>query len=208
MKTASWSILRAALLGLAIAAGRGAPAAAQSVASNTPRYTPADAEFMTGMIGHHAQAVLIAGWAPTHGASQSILLLTERIASGQQDEIDLMKRWLSDFGQPVPEGTAHYMAGHDMTGMDHGSMPGMLNQAQLAQLDAARGAEFDRLFLTFMIQHHRGAIVMVDKLFGTQGAGEEERTFRFASDVYADQTTEIDRMEKMLAAIRPAGSGQ
>jgi uncharacterized protein (DUF305 family) len=194
---------------LAFSAGRGAAATAQSVASNTtPRYTPADAEFMTGMIGHHAQAVLIAGWAPTHGASQPILLLTERIVAGQQDEIDLMKQWLSDFGQPVPEGTAHYMAGHDMSGMDHGTMPGMLSQAQLEQLDAARGPEFDRLFLTFMIQHHKGAIVMVDKLFGTQGAGEEERSFRFASDVYADQTTEIDRMEKMLAALPPTGSGQ
>jgi len=96
-----------------------------------------------------------------------------------------------------------------MPGMDHGnSMPGMLTQEQLAQLDAARGPEFDRLFLTFMIQHHKGAIVMVDKLFATQGAGEEERSFRFASDVYADQTTEIDRMEKMLAALPPAGSGQ
>lgn len=209
MKTAIRYTLRAVLAGLAIAAGRGAPAAAQSVATNThPRYTPADAEFMTGMIGHHAQAVLIAGWAPTHGASQPILLLTERIVAGQQDEIDLMKRWLSDFGQPVPEGTTHYMPGHEMTGMDHGNMPGMLSQAQLEQLDAARGPEFDRLFLTFMIQHHKGAIVMVDKLFGTQGAGEEERSFRFASDVYADQTTEIDRMEKMLAALPPAGSGQ
>jgi uncharacterized protein (DUF305 family) len=212
MKTAFRRTLRAVLVGLAIAAGQDAPAAAQSVATAShPWYTPADAQFMTGMIGHHAQAVLIAGWAPTHGASQSILTLSERIVAGQGDEIDLMTRWLSDYGEPVPEGKAHYMAGmdHDMAGMDHGSsMPGMLTQEQLAQLDAARGPEFDRLFLTFMIQHHRGAIVMVDKLFGTQGAGEEERTFRFASDVYADQTTEIDRMEKMLAALPPSGSGQ
>ena len=212
MKPPFRNALKAALVGLAIMAGRGAPAAAQSVASTThPPYTPADAQFMTGMIGHHAQAVLIANWAPTHGASPTILRLSERIVAGQGDEIDLMKRWLSDYGEPVPEGTAHYMAGmdHDMPGMDHGSsMPGMLTQEQLAQLDAARGPEFDRLFLTFMIQHHKGAIVMVDKLFATQGAGEEERSFRFASDVYADQTTEIDRMEKMLAALPPAGSGQ
>ena len=90
----------------------------------------------------------------------------------------------------------------------HGRMPGMLSPEQLAQLDAARGSEFDRLFLTFMIQHHLGAIVMVDKLFGTQGAGQDEATFRFASDVYADQTTEIDRMQKMLAALPPGGSSQ
>jgi uncharacterized protein (DUF305 family) len=83
----------------------------------------------------------------------------------------------------------------------------MLTQAQLEELDAARGPEFDRLFLTFMIQHHEGAIVMVDRLFG-QGAGEEERSFRFASDVYADQSTEIRRMQKMLAALPPAGATQ
>ena len=165
------------------------------------------------MIAHHAQAVLIAGWAPTHGASPSLLTLCERIVAGQSDEIVLMQRWLADHNEPVPDPTAHDMSGmsgmnHDMAGMDHGSMPGMLSADQLAQLDAARGPEFDRLFLTYMIQHHRGAIVMVDKLFSTQGAGEEERSFRFASDVYADQTTEIDRMEKMLAALPPSGAGQ
>ena len=209
MKTASRTALRTALLGLAITAGPGASAAAQAVASSTrPPYTPADAQFMTGMIGHHAQAVLIANWAPTHGASPAILRLSERIVAGQADEIDLMKRWLSDYGEPVPEGTAHYMADmdHDMPGMDHGSsMPGMLTQEQLAQLDAARGPEFDRLFLTFMIQHHKGAVVMVDKLFGTQGAGEEERSFRFASDVYADQNAEIQRMARLLVTLPLAG---
>jgi uncharacterized protein (DUF305 family) len=208
MKTALRGTLASALLVLAATTGLGTPAAAQSAAAPAhPAYLPADVEFMTGMIGHHAQAILIAGWAPTHGASQPILLLTERIVSGQQDEIDLMKRWLSDFGQPVPEGKAHYMSGMDMSDMGHASMPGMLSQAQLEQLDAARGPEFDRLFLTFMIQHHEGAIVMVNRLFG-QGAGEEERSFRFASDVYADQTTEIDRMQKMLAALPPAGSSK
>ena len=205
MKTALRGTVASALLVLAATAGLGTPVAAQSAAAPAhPAYLPADAEFMTGMIGHHAQAILIAGWAPTHGASQPILLLTERIVSGQQDEIDLMKRWLSDFGQPVPEGKAHYMSGMDMSDMGHASMPGMLSQTQLEQLDAARGPEFDRLFLTFMIQHHEGAIVMVNRLFG-QGAGEEERSFRFASDVYADQTTEIDRMQKMLAALPPSG---
>jgi uncharacterized protein (DUF305 family) len=80
-------------------------------------------------------------------------------------------------------------------------MPGMLSAEQLAQLDRARGPEFDRLFLRFMIQHHQGAVTMVDQLFGSQGAGEEETVFRIASDIYADQTTEIDRMQKMLAAL-------
>jgi uncharacterized protein (DUF305 family) len=94
-----------------------------------------------------------------------------------------------------------------MPGMDHGApMPGMLTAEQLAQLDQARGADFDRLFLNDMIQHHMGAIVMVNQLFATEGAAQDETTFRLASDVYADQTTEIDRMQKMLAALPSAGS--
>ncbi len=172
---------------------------------------------MTGMIGHHAQAVLIAGWAPTHGASPSILALCERIVNGQGDEIALMQRWLRDRKETVPPGdTIHAlmagmhpmggmdsMAGMNHAGMDHSmmTMPGMLTPEQLAELDHARGPDFDRLFLRFMIQHHQGAIVMVNQLFGSQGAGEEEAIFKFASDVYADQTTEIDRMQKMLAGI-------
>jgi uncharacterized protein (DUF305 family) len=211
MKTRVRRSLRTGIMGMAIMASVGAPVAAQSAAGGGhPPYHPADAQFMTGMIAHHAQAVLIAGWAPTHGASPSVQTLCERIVVGQTDEIMLMQTWLGDRGEPVPDGTAHYMAGmdHDMAGMDHARMPGMLTSEQLAQLDAARGPEFDRLFLTFMIQHHRGAIIMVDQLFATQGAGEEEKTYRLASDVYADQTTEIGRMEKMLAALPPAGGGQ
>ena len=212
MKRRASHLTASALLCAAASLGLGRAALAQSVSAPThPAYTPADAQFMTGMIGHHAQAVLISGWAPSHGASPTILTLTERIVAGQSDEIELMQRWLADHGEPVPEGKAHYMSGmagmnHDMPGMDS-SMPGMLSQAQLEQLDAARGPEFDRLFLTFMIQHHQGAIVMVNQLFG-QGAGEEERSFRFASDVYADQTTEIDRMQKMLAALPASGGAQ
>ena len=198
---------------LAVAAATGAPgAAAQSTpapAAGTTAgqsyYTAADVAFMTGMISHHAQAVLIAGWAPSHGASASIRALGERIVVGQQDEIALMKRWLRDRRESVPDGAAS----HDMMpGMDHAMMPmmpGMLTAEQLVQLDQTRGPEFDRMFLTFMIQHHQGAIVMVDQLFGSKGAGEEERVFRFASDVYADQTTEIDRMQKMLAALPSEG---
>jgi uncharacterized protein (DUF305 family) len=95
-----------------------------------------------------------------------------------------------------------------MPGMDHAPlMPGMLTPEQLAQLDRARGPEFDRLFLTFMIQHHQGAITMVNQLFG-QGAGEQETVYRFAADVYADQSTEIARMQKMLAALVFEGHGQ
>ena len=167
--------------------------------SARPRYSAADVQFMAGMIAHHAQAVLIAGWAPAHGASPALRALCERIVVGQRDEIALMQRWLRERHQPVPDPDPH---GLMMPGMDHPMpMPGMLTQEQLAQLDAARGPEFDRLFLTFMIQHHQGAILMVNQLFASPGGGEEEIVFRFASDVYADQTTEIDRMSRMLLAL-------
>ena len=164
-----------------------------------PAYTRADAHFMSGMIGHHAQAVLIAGWAPSRGASQAIQRLTERVVVGQGDEIALMQAWLRDRKEPVPDADpAHY----GMAGMDHAKlMPGMLTAEQLAALDRARGPEFDRLFLTYMIQHHEGAITMVDQLMGSAGAAQDEIVFKLASDIYADQTTEIDFMSKMLAQL-------
>lgn len=169
-------------------------------------YTEADVHFMSAMIGHHAQALLMAGWAPTHGASPSVRTLAERIAAGQQDEIATMEQWLRDRGQPAPEAHASattmamHGAGHDGHDM---LMPGMLTEAQLRQLDEARGPAFDRLFLTFMIQHHRGAVSMVTDLFGSYGAAQDETVFKFANDVSADQSTEIARMETMLAALAP-----
>jgi len=161
---------------------------------------PADVEFMSGMIPHHAQAVLIAGWAATHTTRPDVKVLAERIVVGQRDEIALMQTWLKDRSLPVPaaDATHHRMV---MNGMEHDMlMPGMLSDAELAQLNASRGPEFDRLFLTFMIRHHEGAVSMVDELFGAIGAAQDEIVFRFASDVYADQTTEINRMESMLKA--------
>src|SRR4051812_8913800 len=164
-------------------------------------YTQADADFMSHMIGHHAQAIAMSRWAPTHGASAAVLRLADRIINAQQDEIATMQTWLRDRLQPIPEATPNGMK-MTMNGMEHMMlMPGMLTEAQMKQLDAARGPEFDRLFLTFMIQHHRGAVSMVKDLFGTYGAGQDETVFKFASDVNVDQTTEIVRMEKMLAAI-------
>ena len=163
-------------------------------------HTPADVHFMTGMIHHHAQAVLIAQWAPTHGASAELQRLAERIVVAQRDEIALMQTWLRDKGEPVPEATAGPMR-MKMGGAEHEMlMPGMLSAEQLRALDAARGAAFDTLFLAMMIQHHEGAITMVNELFASPGAGQDETVFRFASDVYADQTTEIARMETMLEA--------
>ena len=152
---------------------------------------------MSGMIGHHAQAVVMAGWAPTHGARKDVQILCQRIAVAQTDEIASMQRWLRDRNQPVPD--AHEIHGRTMAGMDMPMlMPGMLTDAELAQLDHARGPEFDRLFLTFMIKHHQGAVSMVETLLGSNDAAEDDIVYRFASDVYADQTTEIARMQKML----------
>jgi len=166
-------------------------------------YTEADVHFMSHMIGHHAQAIVMAGWAPTHGASPSVRTLAERIINSQQDEIATMQRWLQDRRQPVPEASATGMK-TKMSGADHMMlMPGMLTQDQMKQLDQAKGAEFDRLFLTFMIQHHRGAVTMVQDLFGTNGAAQDETVFKFANDVNVDQSTEIARMQTMLAALPP-----
>jgi uncharacterized protein (DUF305 family) len=124
-------------------------------------------------------------------------ILCERVINAQTDEIALMSTWLRDRKQAVPEPTAGPMK-MMMDGMEHEMlMPGMLSDAQMKRLDAARGAEFDRLFLTFMIQHHQGAVTMVDELFASPGAGQDEFVYKFASDVYADQGTEIDRMKKM-----------
>jgi uncharacterized protein (DUF305 family) len=163
-------------------------------------YTAADIQFMNGMISHHAQALLMAGWASSHGASPSVLTLTSRITNAQQDEIAGMQKWLRDRHQPVPDANPHGMV-MKMDGMDHTMlMPGMLTEAQLKQLDEARGKDFDRLFLTFMIQHHQGAVTMVHDLFETNGAAQDITVFKVASDISADQTTEIERMQKMLAS--------
>jgi uncharacterized protein (DUF305 family) len=177
-----------------------APAPAGQPAGSEPLHTAADVEFMVNMIGHHAQAVRISGWASSHEASPAVLRLAERIVVGQQDEIAIMEQWLRGHGETVPARDSS----HQMPGMDHSShMPGMLTSAQLATLDQARGAAFDRLFLTLMIQHHEGAVTMVDQLFASQGAGEDDTVFRLASDVQADQVTEIRRMQQMLEQLPP-----
>jgi uncharacterized protein (DUF305 family) len=164
-------------------------------------YTAADIHFMSGMISHHAQAIKMAKWSATHGASPAVMRLSERIATSQADEIVFMQSWLRDRRQPVPEPDP---AGMKMTmgGSEHVMlMPGMLTPEQMAQLDSARGNEFDKLFLTFMIQHHQGAITMVRELFSAQGAGQDESVFQFANDVEIDQEAEIARMRQMLLEL-------
>ncbi len=168
-------------------------------------FTEADVHFVSGMIGHHAQAITMARLAETHTTSNSIKTLAGRVINAQQDEIAIMQQWLEDRRQPVPEPTR---TGVKMTmhGTSHEmNMPGMLTEAQLHQLDEARGKKFDELFLTFMIQHHQGAVTMVKELFSTRGAGLDETVFKLASDVNVDQTTEIKRMQQMLFALKLEG---
>ncbi|HEX7119009.1 MAG TPA: DUF305 domain-containing protein, partial [Longimicrobiales bacterium] len=150
-----------------------------------PGYTIADVRFMQGMIGHHAQAVVMARMAETHGAGDAVRRLARKIDISQRDEIEMMERWLAERGQAVPD-DEHRNAMR---------MPGMLTPEQLARLDAARGPGFDRLFLTFMIQHHRGALEMVATLFDSPGAAQDPEIFRFAADVDADQHAEIYTMQ-------------
>jgi uncharacterized protein (DUF305 family) len=191
-------------LGSAFAAGASAQSKTPSAVHQTPPglgqypYSDADVEFMSGMIPHHAQAVIMAGWAPTHGARQDVAILCERILVGQRDEIATMQQWLRDRGLDVPDATStrHKMK---MNGVEHDMlMPGMMTDEQMAALDKARGPEFDRLFLEGMIRHHQGAVDMVDQLFKSYGAAQDELIYKFASDVYADQSTEIARMQKMM----------
>ena len=195
MRCAALTLMLAAVMTAGCSTAQ--PQAPPQPPSSTPAADP-DVRFMTGMIHHHAQAVLIAGWAVSHGAGDALRRLCERIVVAQRDEIALMSRWLQDNGKPVPD-TAHM---HTMPAMDHSAhMPGMLTAQQLAELDKARGAEFDRLFLTYMIQHHQGAITMVEQLFGSYGGAQDPFVFKLASDISADQTAEIDRMTLMLEAM-------
>ena len=194
----------------AACAGGGATGSGTSTATAqapaAPRANPADAQFLSGMIHHHAQALIMAAMAATHGASEQIRTLAQRIHVSQTDEIRSMQQWLREHGEPAPEpspkgqrmvmadGTEHHMLMH-----------GMLTDEQVAQLDAARGRDFDRLFLEFMIQHHRGAQKMVEELFATHGGGVDDFIYKIASDTFADQGSEIDRMQRMLDAMGGGG---
>ena len=185
----------------------GDPAAIANAKPDSTRfpYTEADVHFMSGMIGHHSQAIRMSKLAPSRAASQSIKTLAARIINAQQDEIALMSQWLRGHGQQVPEVTPMGVK-MKMGGMEHDmAMPGMLTEAQMKQLEESTGKQFDELFLTFMIQHHQGALAMVKELFGTPGAGQDETTFKLASDVNADQETEIARMQKMLVNLKFEG---
>jgi uncharacterized protein (DUF305 family) len=248
------------------------------------QFTQPDVDFMAGMIGHHAQALIMSSMASVNNASPSVVTLTKRIINAQKDEIGIMQRWLHDRKQMVPQVTidglqliiepgsepslvfdsaqvahavkhfnkhgsymdnSHYQMMHgsemshegmdhstmehgdnemshedmnhstmehgnnemshegmDHSGMhDHSSMPGMLTQKQLEELALAKGTEFDRLFLTYMIQHHTGAIIMVKDLVETDGAAQEVQIGKLAGEINVDQKTEIERMRLMLMEV-------
>jgi len=159
-------------------------------------YAAADVEFMQHMIHHHAQALVVTGLVAGRADRPELELLAGRIDASQRSEIESMRRWLGKRGEHAPD-PSH--AHHDAMP----SMPGMLTDAQLAELRAASGADFDRLFLERMIQHHEGALSMVADLFATPGAAQESEIFRFATDVDADQRAEIARMRALLGALPP-----
>jgi len=175
----------------------------QSTRAALPARSAKDVEFMQGMIMHHAQAVEMTALMESHTANKDLRLLGARISHSQSEEIGFMKRWLEARGQS----TSMKMKGMegmdmDMPGMKMSSkpmlMPGMLTEKQMDALRKAKGAEFDRLFLTGMIQHHGGALTMVKDLFDTSGAGQDADLFNFATDVDSGQRAEIRIMQTML----------
>lgn len=202
----------------------GAPGAAsrvitpgQAVSLSRSTFTAADVAFMQHMLVHHAQAVEMVGLLETRGASPAVKLIGRRIALSQQAEMDLMRDWLAQRGQPLAmagmashagmdhsahasHGTTHG-AGHALPADDTPVMPGMLSPAQIQTLAAASGPAFDRLFLQGMIQHHQGALDMVDGLLANPGAGEDPMLSEFTASVVADQSTEILRMQSLLSDL-------
>ena len=169
--------------------------AAQASDLSKVQYTGADIKFMQGMIGHHAQAAEIVALVPSRTSSEDVKRLALRIDVSQKDEMNMMREWLQARGQQLPDPRAHHMMGATL-------MPGMLTPEEMIRLAAAKGADFDRLFLEGMIKHHAGAITMVQELFATDGAGQTPEIFSYASDVDADQRMEIDRMGSMLKELQ------
>jgi uncharacterized protein (DUF305 family) len=172
-----------------------------STRATLPPRSPKDVEFMQGMIMHHAQAVEMTALIESHTVNKNLRLLGARISKSQSDEINFMKRWLESRGEPASVPMPK-MSGMDMPGMDMAIhqmlMPGMLTPKQMDALRKAEGTEFDRLFLSGMIQHHNGALIMVKDLFDTAGAGQDAELFNFVTDVDSGQRAEIRIMQTML----------
>ncbi len=177
-----------------------------STRAQLPPISQKDVEFMQGMITHHAQAVEMTALIADRTTNKEIRSLGSRISHSQADEMRFMERWLAQRGHPIASTHSASMHGMDMAGHDmhsmsagHVMMPGMLTPEQMEALKNAKGAEFDRLFLRGMIQHHKGALDMVEVLFNAPGTGQDAELFNFATDVDSGQRAEIKIMETMLA---------
>lgn len=168
-----------------------------STKATLPPPSQADVEFMQGMIMHHSQAVEMTGLIPWHTENKDLQALGARISSSQSDEIKFMQRWLAARGEPVSVAKPE-MPSMDMAREPMALMPGMLTREQMEALRKAKGPEFDRVFLTGMIQHHNGALTMVKDLFDTAGAGQDADLFNFATDADNTQRAEIKIMQTML----------
>lgn len=179
------------------------------VDSSRMSFTEADVNFMRGMIAHHAQALIMSRLAPENGANQEVQILAARIINAQQDEIETMQMWLRDRNQPVPkieiEGLNLMVEIDGEPYTKYKMMHGVLSQKQLENLAAARGAAFDQIFLKYMIEHHSGAVHMVDNLFSADGAAQDNEAYRLASNIQVDQKTEIERMNMMLDELTGSG---
>src|SRR6202162_2016290 len=173
-----------------------------STRATLPPRSQADVEFMQGMIMHHAQAVEMTALIPSHTENKDVRSLGARISSSQSDEIKFMRRWLASRGEPssmaMPGMPDTDQSGHSLAPIAMALMPGMLTPEQMEALRKAKGAEFDKLFLAGMIQHHNGALIMVKDLFDTAGAGQDAELFNFATDVDSGQRAEIRIMQSML----------
>ncbi len=182
----------------------GAPGKATRILSSKtkaklPPLSTADVQFMQGMIMHHAQAVEMTALIESHTENKDVRSLGARISHSQSDEIAFMKRWLISRGQPISEPMADmHMRHKNMSHEQMMMMPGMLSSEQMEALRKAKGEEFDRLFLTGMIQHHGGALTMVKDLHNTAGAAQDAEIFNFATDVDSGQRAEIRIMQNML----------
>lgn len=168
--------------------------AAEAADISRVQHTEADVRFMQGMIGHHGQAIEMTALVAARTGSEGMRKLAQRIEISQADEIGMMREWLQARGEALPDPHAMHVHGATL-------MPGMLTPPEMETLAAAKGVEFDRLFLAGMIKHHDGALIMVRELFSTPGAGQESEIFAFASDVDADQRMEIQRMAAMLKEL-------
>ncbi len=205
-----------ALADSAIIVQPGAPGESSKTLTTAPPSVPArvlteaDVKFMQGMIHHHSQAVEMTDLLRTRGRDKNLQELGKRISISQTDEIQFMRQWLQDRGKPVPMEHMNHMAmthegSGSMSGMDMSPMPmmpGMLSPQQMDALAKATGRSFDRLFLTGMIQHHRGALVMVQDLFETAGAAQDNVLYDFATDIDNTQRAEIDIMQRMLKEMK------